>query len=221
MDTNELAEIAFCAGLFEGEGCFTIAKRRDHEYIQWSINMTDREPLERFQRTMGGRLTGPYDKGDGFKPRWILQSSNRANVLRTGRLMSPWLCPRRLTRFAELELAQGANSESVRALRSIAATAQWQSRQREAVKPCSGGHCDRPVRTSGRCFMHWKAWVAAGKPRSVDYRRCHDRGCPKPPKTQGRCSAHYAQWVRAGQPMGWHNEDTSRSKQTPQIDTLG
>lgn len=47
-------EIAWAAGLFEGEGCFTPAKRKDRVYPRAILAMADEEIVLRFQRAVGG-----------------------------------------------------------------------------------------------------------------------------------------------------------------------
>jgi hypothetical protein len=97
-------EIAWAAGLFEGEGTITICGGSLHLRVQ----MTDLEVLERFCQIVGtGKIYGPYTTQfkDGFnrKPRWTWVCYGplaRATYL----TLSPWLSPRRLARGDELGL---------------------------------------------------------------------------------------------------------------------
>jgi hypothetical protein len=82
MDTKQ---IAWMAGLIEGEGTFSInggsvyiTKRGEHKKYktpQIQIAMSDRDVVERVARTWKKTLRGPYDKGLGLsglpnKPSW-------------------------------------------------------------------------------------------------------------------------------------------------------
>lgn len=93
------AEIAWAAGLFEGEG--TVALVRGKPPKQW-VNLrmqvwsTDLDVLEKFQRIVGGKIYGPYaPKGLGTKPiwTWLLQSVEECKSV--ARSFLPWLGSRR------------------------------------------------------------------------------------------------------------------------------
>lgn len=52
-------ELAWAAGFFDGEGCFSYSK--SGQYVCVSIGQTVREPLERFKLAVGlGVIYGPY-----------------------------------------------------------------------------------------------------------------------------------------------------------------
>lgn len=52
-------EIAYVAGLYEGEG--NVCRRKDYRNVILSIRMTDREPLEKvLEYTTIGSVTGPH-----------------------------------------------------------------------------------------------------------------------------------------------------------------
>jgi hypothetical protein len=71
-------EIAWVAGLLEGEGTFGMSDRA----ICISINMIDRDIIERVGALLGGRVYGPHVRGsERHKPIW--RSAKRA---RGGRL---------------------------------------------------------------------------------------------------------------------------------------
>lgn len=68
MSFNDV-DVAYCAGLFEGEGSvhavdyYYVAgqkRARKTPQIKVQISMVDRGPLERFANTFGGRIHGPY-----------------------------------------------------------------------------------------------------------------------------------------------------------------
>lgn len=65
--------VAWLAGLFEGEGCiFVYDYKRDKEpRFALYINMTDEDVLVRAKEVAGiGTLTGPRVERDGTKPIW-------------------------------------------------------------------------------------------------------------------------------------------------------
>jgi hypothetical protein len=97
-------EVAWAAGLFEGEGSITHSKGRP----QLRIQMADLEVLERFLEIFGvGTIYGPYTRGhqDGCKrkPTWIwVCDGPMVSVL--FRTLAPWLSTRRRARAREIGL---------------------------------------------------------------------------------------------------------------------
>lgn len=59
-------EIAYLAGVFDGEGCASIAGRRQPRL---SVEMSDLDVVERFQAAFGGAIYGPRTRGTN-KPIW-------------------------------------------------------------------------------------------------------------------------------------------------------
>ena len=99
MPTPE--EIAWAAGLFDGEGSITHT-RRD---LQVLLKNTDFELVDRFERIVErGRVYGPYERQerDGFvrKPAWLWVAHGDAghDVID---LLAPWLSARRLGQARE------------------------------------------------------------------------------------------------------------------------
>jgi len=91
-------EIAFAAGLFEGEGWAGVGSNHGGRTRSGSmqIQMCDREPLERFFEAVGaGKLYGPYQRKGVGRPiyRWIATRSKE--VHHVARLLWPFLSPRR------------------------------------------------------------------------------------------------------------------------------
>jgi hypothetical protein len=96
-------EIAWAAGLFEGEGCFSIATfRSKYQYPRATIFSTDLDILERFAKIVKvGHLNSKPEKRqrkDGWKRkpqyRWTASSVKDVEVIVD--LFDPWLGPRRL-----------------------------------------------------------------------------------------------------------------------------
>jgi hypothetical protein len=91
--------IAWAAGLFEGEGSISIDKRNDVPALHMS--MTDKDVVERFAEIVGvGSITHrPYEPP--LKEQWAWQASgtNAVNVLNE---LLPWLGARRRARAEEV-----------------------------------------------------------------------------------------------------------------------
>lgn len=99
------AEIAWAAGLFEGEGCITQSSGR----LAVRLNGTERSVIDRFCAIVGeGKVYGPYTQ-DGcadaaryrWKPYfvWVAYGGRGLNVLL---LLDQWLSERRRARACEL-----------------------------------------------------------------------------------------------------------------------
>jgi hypothetical protein len=96
------AEIAWAAGLFEGEGCITEVNGS----FAVKVNNTDEWVVLRLAQIMGfGFVYGPYrnSEADGHRRKrfWVWTSFEEA-ALDTMQILSPWLSPRRLRRAHEL-----------------------------------------------------------------------------------------------------------------------
>ena len=58
---SKKTELAWAAGFFDGEGCFSIKGRRRKLRLSMSITQVDRRPLDRFVAAIGyGLVAGPY-----------------------------------------------------------------------------------------------------------------------------------------------------------------
>ena len=106
-------ELAWVAGLLEGEGCFSRKSRASSlRGITVQCHMTDRDVLRRLHHTIGvGHLRGPYANGftrrpngkplKKCKPRWMVQVSGPAAYQLMKQLLPP-MCSRRAKRIREL-----------------------------------------------------------------------------------------------------------------------
>lgn len=114
MPFKSEADCAYFAGLFEGEGTICTGrfyyldgqkKQRITPQIKLRIGMTDREPLERAARYLGGgRLAGPYGpyRKDSDKIFWILDIDSPPLVRATVRAIWDYLSPRRQAQLSEV-----------------------------------------------------------------------------------------------------------------------
>jgi hypothetical protein len=96
-------EIAWAAGVFEGEGCVTLALRPSgRPRVQMYVVSTDRDVLDRFAAVVGaGKVYGPYERA-ARKPisRWA--GGSWALLERLSSEWSPYLSQRRSARFREV-----------------------------------------------------------------------------------------------------------------------
>ena len=99
-------ELAWFAGLFEGEGTVTWDKR--YHTMRLSVGSTDLDVLERVQQATGvGTISGPY-KGQGkstpehYKPMYGWYLSNHQDQLDLWEKIRPMMSARRSARFDEL-----------------------------------------------------------------------------------------------------------------------
>lgn len=93
------AEIAWCAGLIEGEGTFYISKTDTNMRIM--LGMTDIDVIERLQNLLGGGISYGEDRGIN-KPiyRWYI--GKRLEVVRIIKLIYPYMGARRRLKMDEL-----------------------------------------------------------------------------------------------------------------------
>ena len=96
LGTNEV-EIAYIAGLFDGEGCITMAySNLNHRTLHCpraSIEMTTLEPLSLIMRIFGGKLRRPQQRQNS-KPTymWLLRGKKMELFLR---VIHPYLIIKR------------------------------------------------------------------------------------------------------------------------------
>lgn len=98
---NRTTNIAWCAGLFEGEG--TIIYGSTHlGPLRIKISSTDCDVLTLMRERSGvGGVSGPYDpNGFGKKPFWLWAANGHQAVALLGEML-PWLGDRRSARILE------------------------------------------------------------------------------------------------------------------------
>lgn len=106
MISIDRPELAWAAGLFEGEGCISLSRPKNSKnsaYPTAAIGMTDKEPIERFFRAVSiGRLQGPYKKSGSRKDVWEWRAHGLEQVEQVLALFWRYLSPRRKARAAEV-----------------------------------------------------------------------------------------------------------------------
>lgn len=95
------SELAWIAGLFEGEGCFNFVKKSKKKRL--AIRMTDFDILKRLHYlTPGSCLTGPYsDKRGRRKPIWTWQLNRAKELYDLVLALRPWMGERRGAKMDE------------------------------------------------------------------------------------------------------------------------
>jgi len=105
------SEIAWAAGLFEGEGSVILTK---WGRIKLQMKLTDQDVLEHFRHIMGGVINGPYQYNVPGKPprkRFWLWSVTGPKANDACILLEPWLGKRRRERMEQLRLTERSLKE--------------------------------------------------------------------------------------------------------------
>lgn len=115
------AEVAWTAGILEGEGCWTGGPNRQGRWVV-AVRMTDEDIIERLHEVTGvGRIT-VEESSCGYKTAWIWQVAARPHREWLTLKVWPWLGTRRRARIRELrpevDLALQAFSGDVPALQA-------------------------------------------------------------------------------------------------------
>lgn len=104
-------DLAWLAGLLEGEGCFVFLRGHRPSGIpnrQWRVQltMTDRDVVERAAALMDCRVCGPYAAktpgGETAKPQWRTALGRRADVVALITALRPKMGERRQRQIDEL-----------------------------------------------------------------------------------------------------------------------
>lgn len=110
--------LAWAAGLFEGEGSIGRHNLKRGGRPQWRMTMasTDEDVLRRFHEIVGvGHISGPYcHKNPKHKPYWQWCNIRRAWVFALLVAFWPWLCMRRREKAAQAIQELPPVSEKVR-----------------------------------------------------------------------------------------------------------
>lgn len=99
MEPISPEEIAWAAGLFEGEGCFSSKRSQNtaRRYPNACLSMTDEDVVRKFFHIVRtGAVYGPVvRKNKKWKPQWKWSVSRYEDVAEIGKLFLPWLGWRR------------------------------------------------------------------------------------------------------------------------------
>jgi hypothetical protein len=89
-------DIAWAAGLFEGEGTVGTQETAERIRVRFALAMTDEDVVRRFRRILGvGHVNGPNWHKGSTKPQWRWSATKRADVAIVSDLLYPFLGERR------------------------------------------------------------------------------------------------------------------------------
>lgn len=97
-------ELAWAAGFFDGEGCFSVARQaqrsggpKEYRYLRAAIYQKDIRPLQRFLRAISdeGKHIGLYQSRNVHQIQW-----QAANAERIYDLLSPYLSEPKREQYA-------------------------------------------------------------------------------------------------------------------------
>lgn len=91
-------DIAWAAGLFEGEGSVFMTKK---DGIGIALGITDRDVIENFSKITGIKINGPYTQRLSTKPIWMCQTTGIYSVQEILRKFWPYLGERRRAKIAD------------------------------------------------------------------------------------------------------------------------
>jgi len=104
-------ELAWAAGLFEGEGSFKLWNGR---YTTMVLSMTDKDVVERFARIVEvGTIRRRTPQQEGWKEQWVWNISAHEHVRDLTTQFLPFLGERRAARAREVLEAIAANQARV------------------------------------------------------------------------------------------------------------
>jgi hypothetical protein len=100
--SSDAAEIAWAAGLWEGEGYVQTHKASrpsgTYVYARMGMSQTDEDVIRRFHSVVGcGTITDRPPRKEGHKPYWVWQLTDPQHVAEAFR---PWLGKRRLDQLS-------------------------------------------------------------------------------------------------------------------------
>lgn len=98
------SDYQWSAGILEGEGCFSIFKRKNKEYSQCSIQceMTDEDTVRKLQEQLNVGRVSHREARPSRKPTWILTIQKQKDVFDTLIRVMPYLGERRLNKASKL-----------------------------------------------------------------------------------------------------------------------
>ena len=99
-----ITDLAWAAGLFEGEGCFNVYTRKSgKQQVQMRLGMTDEDVVVRFKSIVGcGTVRGPIFRRPDEKPMWDWCIYEAVQVRRLIDVFMPWLGNRRRAKALEV-----------------------------------------------------------------------------------------------------------------------
>jgi hypothetical protein len=98
------AEVAWLAGIMEGEACFDWARTKERAYPRIRLEMKDKDIIDRVLHLIGGRcwIRERPGKKENHATTYVLAITNKEDVQRVLKLIEPWLGERRKERVTEI-----------------------------------------------------------------------------------------------------------------------
>ena len=131
--TDVEREIAWAAGLFEGEGSIHCNNSNGRKYLLLNLSSNDHDVVERFAAAIGcGKVYGPYLDKNAKNPRWSWHAKNKADAEHAVAILEPFLCSRRRAKLASVREEVANQRPPITASERM--TKLWQ-RRRDGTMP--------------------------------------------------------------------------------------
>lgn len=103
IDCVVVADLAWAAGFWDGEGNANAYLKGERWQIQAAVTQIHLDTLERFRDIVGvGKIYGPYETASGVHPQWTLKIRGEDNIRHLYESMKPWLTPHKISQFEEV-----------------------------------------------------------------------------------------------------------------------
>lgn len=142
-------EIAWMAGLFDGEGCIHFV---GVNAVRLKVKMADKDIIEMLRDRAGCDVSICIEKRSNPKhaDAWYWQVQRGEDVVRLLTEMMPWFGARRKAK------AEEALERLDRKRRTPRTQEEMDEEEKSLTNPCSIEGCDRRVRALGLCYKHWE-----------------------------------------------------------------
>lgn len=139
-------EIAWFAGIFEGEGCIATTRSK---YPWLQVAMSDEDVIRRLHSVSGCGTVRALATRPGYKPMWEWRAGKRTDVARLLCAMAPLLGERR--RAKALEAADLLKLRERKLVAQCGTHSGYVSHRKRKEKPCAD--CTAAVREYNRAYV--------------------------------------------------------------------